>query len=174
MTDEPDIPKVERRIGLGDEARQDIWTRERITVVLKASIEDRRWLRRHVRYIEFAVAVFGITIIVTTFGLVNLIQENGDRAREVRAAVQQIQTEREANIERACLDQNERHDDTIKELDLRLSLATLADPFMAATARIQIKQSRDFTVALIDALAPRRDCAAVKAQLIPSATQERP
>lgn len=168
------------------ERRQDPWSRERITKVLQASIEDRKHLNKHLSWVERAVVAQGIVLVVSMILIAGipviapggLIGANADRATESKRVadklalvVATIQQEREANIGRSCVDQNTRHDNTIRELDARLELASQT---LSPAQRAQLEQSRDFTVALIDALAPRRDCAAVKAQQIPSAQREMP
>lgn len=165
MTD-PELP-------LGDvgDRRQDVWSRERITAVLQASIEDRRHLNSHLRWVERSVALIGLVVIVVAVaitgipltGFDGLIGANSDR-------VEEIQQERAANIVRGCRDQNKRHDDTVMQLDALLTIAKLSVAGEPGRAE-QIEQSRDFTVALIDALAPVRDCQAVIEQQIPSGSQ---
>lgn len=74
---------------------------------------------------------------------------------------QAIQTQRAESIRRQCEDQNRRNKATIARLDLRLKqLEEKAGPVAAARARA----SRDFTVALIDSLAPPQNCDDVVAQ----------
>lgn len=63
----------------------------------------------------------------------------------------QVQSDRESNIRRNCVSSNERHDDTVKTLD-RLVAQVPAD------RRQRARDGRSSTVALIDALAPKRDC----------------
>lgn len=67
-------------------------------------------------------------------------------------AIRLIQTSRYDATKRSCLEQNERHDGTIKTLDEQLKVAVALRPKQAK----EIQQSRSFTVLLIDALAPRR------------------
>jgi hypothetical protein len=176
----------------GGERRTDPWSRTRITKVLRASIEDRKylhtqvaWMRRHVRYVEGAVVIFGVTLVLSlsiiagvpgvrggVLGDGGLIGKNADRAAESKKVadglarlVHRIQTERATNIRLNCLDQNRRHDQTVSTLDARLRLAQRT----ATPAQVrQIRQSRDFTVSLIGALAPRRDCQHLVAVQAPS------
>jgi hypothetical protein len=114
--------------------------------------DDHRRLLEHGtdnfrRYRRRAYAMFAVLTIASTAALYWLWSQS-----------HQIQTEREQSIRTACVDQNARHRATVAQLDARLRLAVAtASP---AQAR-QIRQSRAFTVALIDALAPVRDCDAV-------------
>jgi hypothetical protein len=71
---------------------------------------------------------------------------------------QAIQTERARSIRAGCVEQNERNRNTIRQLDIGLAQARVsAGPAQVA----RIKRSRDFTVSLVDALVPVRDCGAL-------------
>lgn len=165
------------------ERREDGWSRERITEVLRASIKDRQHLNRHLRWVEWAVVAQGVALIVSMLLITGipggvytgLIGANSDRATESKRVadrlagiVDQIQAERKANIEKNCRDLNARNVATVRELDARLAAARSQ---LSPAERAQLKESRDFTVALIDALAPRRDCDDVLASQIPSAEE---
>jgi hypothetical protein len=88
------------------------------------------------------IAVAGVVLAILAYGKIN-------------PTIQAIQAERARNVRANCLDTNGRHDRTIATLDRRLQVAVRRAP--PAQAR-QIRASREFTVALINALAPRRDC----------------
>jgi hypothetical protein len=142
----------------------DRWTLDDVGAVLRRSIEDRRRLNKHVRYIEAACAVMAVFLIVSmglTTGvpgtpLRGLIGENRARATEAKRLAEAIQVQRAASLRLLCTEQNGRHDRTVRELDRRLALAVrMASPSRAR----RIRESRAFTVALIEALAPHRDCA---------------
>lgn len=75
------------------------------------------------------------------------------------ARVDQINGERERNVRSNCRDINARHDDTIRQLD-RLTASRL-NKTDSLTERSRIRQSRDSTVLLIEALVPKRDCEAL-------------
>lgn len=147
--------------------RDDVWSRERITQVLQSSIEDRRHLNEHLKWVERAVAVFGV-VLVASVALITgvpgvssgLIGANKDR-------VEEIQAERTSNILRLCQDQNKRHDDTVTNLDSLLALAKVKYANNPAKLE-QIRESRASTISLIDALAPKNDCAAILRQQVPS------
>lgn len=70
------------------------------------------------------------------------------------ALLGRINAERARNVRAACEGQNERHDNTIRQLD---RLIAQAPP----SRRARANAGRESTVLLIEALAPRRDCAAL-------------
>jgi hypothetical protein len=77
-------------------------------------------------------------------------------AFELNAArVQQINDERAANVRRACEDVNSRHDATI------LKLRAIVRDIPAGPRRDRAEAGMASTIALIDALAPKRDCPAL-------------
>lgn len=77
----------------------------------------------------------------------------GQVVDDVKDAQTAVQAERYRNVLLNCAQSNERHDSTVRVLDSRLAVAQQA----AKPAQIkQLRESRAFTVALIDALAPRR------------------
>ena len=76
----------------------------------------------------------------------------------VHAQFAAINNERARNVLVACRETNRRHDATIAELDRLLRIRT---PHPTPAERRQIAQSRAATVLLIDALTPKRDCAAL-------------
>jgi cell division protein FtsN len=97
------------------------------------------------------VALAVIVGIIAATGVVLAILAYG----KINPTIQAIQAERARNVRANCLDTNDRHDRTIATLDRRLQVAVRRAP--PAQAR-QIRASREFSVALINALAPRRDC----------------
>lgn len=62
-----------------------------------------------------------------------------------------VQDERERSIRMACKDTNERHDRALAKLDILIEKVPPA-------RRARAQQGRAGTVALIEALVPRRDC----------------
>ena len=85
---------------------------------------------------------------------------NAGRTDEVAQLAQQIQDERAANVRRNCEDVNARHDRTIAQL--HALVAAIPDPDRKARAEANIAG----TIALIDALTPKRDCRALVAQQV--------
>lgn len=73
-----------------------------------------------------------------------------------------IQEERVANILRSCREQNDRHDATIRQLRV------LVDAIRDRAQRERARQGMAGTIALIDALAPKRDCDALVVLQAPS------
>jgi len=92
-------------------------------------------------------SVVGCVAVLSTVAAVILWARVGN-------AVQQIQAERRTNIARACRDQNGRHDRTVRELDRLIAQ-------LPVDQRARARRVRDANVALIDALAPHQDCAAL-------------
>ena len=107
----------------------------------------------------FQVLVYGVlALLPLNAALLAVLTVWGVQGRaNDRAQIEAIQQERIANIRNACEETNQRHDATIAALDARFDQlkagASLAE-------RQQLQASRDFTVSLIDALAPTHDCAA--------------
>lgn len=107
---------------------------------------------RLIRLVLVAVA-FG-TMINTSGGVV-LFLLNSDR-------VDQINEERARNARLSCEDVNARNTAALRELD------RLLERTPGRMSAAQVRRSRENTRALIDALAPRRDCAALVAQQVKS------
>lgn len=74
---------------------------------------------------------------------------------------QTIQRERRAAVIRACQDTNERHRNTIRTLDQRIAK-------LPPKQRAQAMNGRDFTVQLINALAPLQDCEKLADRVVPT------
>lgn len=70
----------------------------------------------------------------------------------VTLAFSTIQTARQDTIVRACQETNQNHDSTIQALDFVLAQVPQAQ-------QRQAQQGRKNTILLIDALAPKHDCA---------------
>jgi hypothetical protein len=77
-----------------------------------------------------------------------------------RDLIRAIQAERARNILQNCLDTNARHDATIRQLH------RLVDRLPAGPRKVRAVQGMAGSVALIDALAPRRDCKALAARQV--------
>jgi hypothetical protein len=147
-----------------DERPQE-WTLADVSAELRRSMADRRRLNKRVRYIEAACAALSVFLIVSmglTTGvpgtaLRGLIGQNRQRASEAKALAVEIQRQRAASLRLLCVQQNHKHDRTLRTLDRRLELRVkTASPERAQ----EIRASRASTVALIDSLAPRQDCGA--------------
>lgn len=105
------------------------------------------------RTIRIVLAAIGIGMVALTWATVLLWFSNDAR-------VQQINDERARNVVRSCEETNQRHDATIRQL--RDLVASIPDP----ARRDRAEQGMASTVALIDALAPKRDCGALVAQQV--------
>lgn len=98
------------------------------------------------------IVVVGLCLSVTVLTVLTVVVFVLNASR-----VDQINRERAANIARSCREVNERHDATIRELDRLFAVRLRGADSQSERKRAQ--ESRDGTVLLIDALAPRRDCA---------------
>lgn len=104
--------------------------------------------------ITFIILAF-LVLVVIIEGVVNyyLINQNRNRSNE-------IQEQRYDASLNACEMQNIRHDNTIAILDDRFALIKQS---ATPSQKITIEQSKTFTILLIEALAPHRDCKVVAA-----------
>jgi hypothetical protein len=111
-----------------------------------------RILIRENAYRDAWLVVLSIILIWASFASV-------DASNKAEKATQGIQTERRDATYRACQDQNDRHDATFAALDkLGARDATQAK---TPQEKLRAQQTIDGTKALVDALAPKRDCVAV-------------
>jgi hypothetical protein len=95
------------------------------------------------RWIKRGLIAFGIIGVMCTIALVGFA-----------IALDEIQTQRKDFTREGCESTNMRHDNTIAKLNQFMAIAIVKTPEQAA----QIKASQKFTIALIDALSPKRDC----------------
>jgi hypothetical protein len=77
-----------------------------------------------------------------------------------RDLIRAIQAERLRNIRQNCQDTNTRHDVTIRRLH------QLVEQLPPGPRKVRAVQGMAGSVALIDALAPRRDCRALAARQV--------
>lgn len=99
------------------------------------------------------VAVYALVITVSVIGFASVRHQNAKThrvAQRAAALVVEVQRQRKA----VCLDQNRRHDRTIAKLDFLIA-------HVPPRLRKQAAASRAGNVTLINALAPRRNCAAI-------------
>lgn len=102
------------------------------------------------------LSVVAVTTILLALANVYLLNENGKRADE-------IQAERAAAVRASCEETNHRHDSTIAKLH------ELVAAIPQRQRRLAAQRNQASTVALIEALVPRRDCRNVVAATVPSA-----
>lgn len=136
-------------------------------------VEDRRsfWRQRGVipRWQQFAAYILIVAAGIVGFISIGNASDKATKASKASAAlaisakrqaeqtadlISEIQQQR-ANL---CNDQNERHDNTIKTLNTVLRNYVKKHPDQAQ----QVKDSAQSNVLLINALAPKRDCSAIK------------
>jgi hypothetical protein len=111
----------------------------------------RHWMRR-------VLVILGLAAVVVMMPLVAVViatTVNGNHALIVA-----IQRERARNIEQNCRDTNARHDVTIRRLH------QLVEQLPPGPRKVRAVQGMAGSVALIDALAPRRDCRALAARQV--------
>lgn len=118
--------------------------------------------RRSAAVVGAIAAAAGVVVIVVLVVLVlgSLRDRSDDIARlSVRTAqtAREIQRSRRDNILTACRETNRRHDHTVAVFDRLLDEAAKG---ASPQRRAQLAQSRTSTLLLIDALAPKRACAA--------------
>ena len=101
-----------------------------------------RWLTSE-RGIAWLVCIFALTIAVFAAVAVYALSQ-------ARGAVDEIQLSRYE----LCIQQNDRHDKTIASLDEQIAA-------LPPRRKARAEAARDGTVALIDTLAPKRDCEAL-------------
>lgn len=136
----------------GPERRQDPKTRKRWL-----ELEER--VAKFQRRLRVAILVFGFGLTATVAGLAYLVGQNGNRVDDNKTTIADVQQSRRDSVRSSCREQNERHDSTVKTLDGLLKAAP-------DSAQEQIKQTRAFTVILIDTLVPVRNCEERVRQLI--------
>ena len=120
--------------------------------------------RRKTDWLVFLAIIGSFVSFAVGLKLNDNTREAGDRkiaaAAVERSAQLKVEAEhRAAEIEesrrdvliRACREQNVRRARTIRELDRRLAA-------LPPESRDRARESRDFTLALIEQLAPHRDC----------------
>jgi hypothetical protein len=113
------------------ERRADHPTRERLEAIDRGY---RVFTARLTWYLRAFVALMCVGAIAFTY----LVAVNRDRATEARDLGRQIQLERARNIRDNCVSQNARHDNTVTV--------------------VKANVDKRIVIALIDALAPVRDC----------------
>lgn len=130
--------------------RKDMDTRTRI-----ARIQHK--YERFARIVFWLLALQFVNLFI--FGLLGgwFINENRHRSDESINNSMAIQNQREDAIFRNCQDQNLRNKTTIGVLDARLNLLK-EQKKLDETQIKNLEASRSFTVLLIDALAPSRNC----------------
>lgn len=105
-------------------------------------------------FLRFVVVVYiALPFVLGGVAVYSLMQRG-----QITDLAHRIQASRIESARRVCLEQNERHDRTIAELDKLIRLAP-------SDRRAQAETSRAYTVRLIDALVPHRDCKTVVNQI---------
>jgi hypothetical protein len=100
------------------------------------------------------VLAFVLLTLTFVFAIALVNHESQQRSHANRDLIADIQQSRAEVSYTTCLDQNGRHDQTVKRLDVLLSRAIRARP----SAKDQIRATRASTIFLIEALAPHQNC----------------
>lgn len=98
-------------------------------------------IKKTLRHLTYAVVVL---CIVTTVVDIYFWQDG-------RSKTADIQSERKDSILRSCIDQNTRHDLTIRFLDEQIGK-------LPTKQKIEAQVQRKVTILFINALAPHRNC----------------
>lgn len=148
----------------GDHQERPLTLEERVEI-LERGFERLRDLIEQLTRRTFQILIALCIIAAVGGGVTLLLQvkklDKADRARDLALTVQE---QRVQATKITCADQNLRHDQTIAALDVILARTRKG----ASPADVRrIDQSRERTVLLINALAPRRNCAEVVAKIAP-------
>ena len=108
------------------------------------------------RYRRRAYAGFAILAASSTVALL-WVADTADRAGVL---AQEIQRQRVESIRSACVEQNARHDATIRALDTLIAR-------LPENRQQRAREGRSNTALLIESLQPRRDCAEVVRRAAP-------
>jgi hypothetical protein len=140
-----------------EERRLDLDSRKRV-----AQLELR--YRRFQRLSLLGQAIVAIAVIAALIAAAISYDRTSDTANESKttadlaaALAKQINTDRRNNIYRSCRESNDSNRETTRKLDALLA-ERATDPTATDADRERLRQSRDGTVTLINALRPYRDC----------------
>lgn len=114
------------------------------------------WTRRVLILLVVSQLLLGAFSVVQNQRIDNRANETAQLARDNRALVIQIQRDRVRSILSSCRDQNARHDNTIRRLNVAVARARAEEVSPERLQRLQ--ESRAVFVGLFDALAPRENC----------------
>jgi hypothetical protein len=115
-------------------------------------MRDQQKRRGRLYLVAIAAGIaLGVALAVAGGALIGLSQRQDDIER-LAAEIQQSRIE---SVLISCREQNQKHDATIETLD---SVLDSARQGASSERREQIDRSRQSTVLLIDALAPKRGC----------------
>lgn len=132
------------------------------------SEEERKFFLRALATIAVPLAL--ITLIPSCAGVVAVNRLSKDRADEAKRTAAAVTESRAEITYTTCLDDNERNlmsvalvDDRVtrRKGEIREAIQNSSTPAEAAALRAQIDaldDGRDFSVDLIDAVIPKRDC----------------
>lgn len=148
-----------RKLGLPDRRKNTYEELERKLVEEIKEITD--WLRSLVRKGIIAISILGLACALALVGYGYLL-------RQQHKTTDEIQSQRKEFVRRTCVDQNKRHDKTLRVLSHIVDVAEHKHPEL----RKAYEDSRAQNLLLINALAPKQNCVvAVKAAIASPATK---
>jgi hypothetical protein len=112
-------------------------------------IEGRNGVYRHGRPVLIAAVV--VSLVASIALGVDALSGVFNRAAANREFLDAIQAERARATLEACRAQNRRHDNTVARVNERYRT-------LPPVERREAREGRDYTIALVDALAPKRKC----------------
>lgn len=165
---DPAMPGGPPADGSTEDRRLDLESRKRVAELEEHYSEALKALRTGQRLAligQAIVAVFviaALAIAAVSYGRTNDTANEGKETAELAAATaKQTNADRRNNIVRSCRESNDANRETTRKLDALLAERATA-PDATDADRERLRESRDGTVALINALRPYRpDCGAV-------------
>lgn len=124
------------------------------------------------------VAIVGISTAVSIFGFGIVLKKQGeqnDRIEQQNAEIQKqnaaIQQQREDFVRQSCIDQNARHDNTVK------SFQAAANKDVANAKKLglnpdEVRRREAVTTKIVDLLQPHQDCETLVRKAVQPVSQE--
>lgn len=84
-------------------------------------------------------------------------QQSKNRIADNKQAIERLGEQKDSLIYKGCIEVNARHDNTIKALDDRIRKLRESGR-LSKEALTNLENSRGFTISLINALAPHKNC----------------
>lgn len=125
--------------------------------------------RGYERWVAYTLRLLAILVLIQ-LGLgalsVYLVGQNQDRSAETRRLLRQVQESREQSVTTTCSAQNRRHDKTINALNAFVKQFKKTHPQLTPKERAEVDQGINGNVSLINALAPKQNCASLVEELV--------
>jgi hypothetical protein len=156
MSDEDHIPEEEEEGFPPDRRKHGYKELEEKLDAHACEIKDQL-----ATFIRRGLIAFGVIGLFTALALLGY----GYLLREQHRTTDLIQDQRRDSILRGCQDQNARHEKTLSVLDQVIAKVLKTKP--PDGVKKQLAVSRANNVLLIDALAPKQDCAKLVVEAVP-------